>query len=244
MSKEDRFALLNTLSFNDKFFDNENEEYLDSLDVVRILNHYDKTLSEFVKREVEKQDKITDLEAKLAESEIRSKESEIFYKREINRRDTKLRNIKQQLAEMTEKYNACQEARKLEIEFNQQDKAELKQQLAEKDEEIDNWRYMYEGVMQSCHNSIEEEKRLEKLITEKDKELTRLMKNWKISRNQQRCLYYKLLEKQEQEKISFAVEQISRVKEMLYPQLCFDYSLYLRVMAELDNQIKLLKEGK
>lgn len=67
MSKEDRFTLLNTLSFNDKFFDNENEEYLDSLDVVRILNHYDNTLSEFVKREVEKQDKITDLEAKLAE---------------------------------------------------------------------------------------------------------------------------------------------------------------------------------
>ena len=67
MSKEDRFALLNTLSFNDKFFDNENEEYLDSLDVVRILNHYDKTLGEFIKRDVEQKDKIADLEAKLAE---------------------------------------------------------------------------------------------------------------------------------------------------------------------------------
>jgi predicted RNase H-like nuclease (RuvC/YqgF family) len=44
-------------------------------------------------------DLIEELKAKLAESEIRSKESEIFYKREINRRDTKLRNIKQQLAE-------------------------------------------------------------------------------------------------------------------------------------------------
>lgn len=47
-----------------------------------------------------------------------------------------------------------------------------------------------------------------------------------------------------QDKISFAVEQLEKVKELLYPELRFDYSLYLRVMHEIDNQIKQLKEGK
>jgi len=40
------------------------------------------------------------------------------------------KELKQKLAEVTEKYNACQEARKLEIEFNQQDKAKIKQSAA------------------------------------------------------------------------------------------------------------------
>jgi hypothetical protein len=69
VSKEKRFELLNMLSFKDKFFDNKNKRNLDSLDVVRILNHYEKTLSEFVKRDVEQQNKITDLETKLAEKD-------------------------------------------------------------------------------------------------------------------------------------------------------------------------------
>lgn len=46
------------------------------------------------------------------------------------------KQLKKQLADMNEKYNACQEARKLEIGFNKQDKAQLKHQLAEKDEEF------------------------------------------------------------------------------------------------------------
>ena len=68
MSKE-RFALLNMYNFNDKFFDNENEKYLDSLDVVRFLNRYDKTL-------VEQKNKIANLEAKLAKKEELLEESE------------------------------------------------------------------------------------------------------------------------------------------------------------------------
>lgn len=48
----------------------------------------------------------------------------------------RITDLEAKLAEMTEKYNACQEARKLEIEFNQQDKAELKQQLAESEKKL------------------------------------------------------------------------------------------------------------
>jgi hypothetical protein len=64
-----RFQFINYLNAHDKFRDNENKEDLDSFDVTRILNHYDKTLTEFVKRDTEQQNKIADLEAKLAEKE-------------------------------------------------------------------------------------------------------------------------------------------------------------------------------
>lgn len=65
-----------------------------------------------------------------------------------------IKDLQQQLAEMTEKYNACQEARKLEAEFNSQDKKELKQQLAEKDKEnLVLYSMLYETLeKQDCEN--------------------------------------------------------------------------------------------
>ena len=48
--------------------------------------------------------------------------------------------------------------------------AELETKLAKKEKEVENWQYMYRSVMQSCHNGIEEDKRLEKLLAEKDAE--------------------------------------------------------------------------
>lgn len=48
-----------------------------------------------------------------------------------------------------------------------------------------------------------------------------------------------------QDKIGFAVEQLKKVKRLLYPELRFDYSLYLRVIRTINNQIKqLIKEGR
>lgn len=125
---------------------------------------------EMMEESLEKNKIIADLEAKLAENEI-------FYKREINRRDTKLRNIKQQ--------------------------------LAEKDNEI-----------------MELASKLDLLESEKEN------------------LFRTLEEANEetQDKISFAGEQLEKVKELLYPELRFDYSLYLRAMHEIDNQIEQLKE--
>lgn len=63
MSK--RFELVNFLNAHDKFRDNENKNDLDSFDVVEILNHYDKTLTEFIKKEVGQQNKIAELEEQL-----------------------------------------------------------------------------------------------------------------------------------------------------------------------------------
>lgn len=47
--------------------------------------------------------------------------------------------------------------------------ADLEAKLAEKDRAIENWQTMYQSVMQSCHNGIEEDKRLEKQLAEYSK---------------------------------------------------------------------------
>lgn len=47
-----------------------------------------------------------------------------------------------------------------------------------------------------------------------------------------------------QDKISFAVEQLEKVKEMLRPYLRFDINLYLQTINNIDSQIKQLKENK
>ena len=177
MSKEDRFSLLNTLSFNDKFFDYENEEYLDSLDVVRILNHYDKTLGEFIKRDVEQKDKIADLEAKLAESEkalklcrehmfkvmcaddvpseewfikcARKEENKILEKdKEIERQDKVIREINKS------KYDKLMEK---DILFHLKNRnKELERQVAEKESEIEKLQHYNDRLAQGIYHSYGE----------------------------------------------------------------------------------------
>lgn len=83
----------------------------------------------------EEQKRITELEREVLDWKDGS--MIVKYEKQLEEKDQKITDLEVKLAEITEKYNACQEARKLEIEFNQQDKAELKQQLAEKDKEID-----------------------------------------------------------------------------------------------------------
>lgn len=119
---------------------------------------------------------------------------------------------------------------------------ELKQQLAEKDKAIENWQTMYESVVQTCHNDKEEIERLNKLFAEKEKEIH--WKNCDMAGAEATIeeLKIKIIDLN-QDKISFALEQLEKVKELLYPELRFDYSLYLRVTHKIDNQINQLKEG-
>ena len=90
-------------------------------------NEMDSLVDDYAKR------RIADLEAKLAVADDRADR----YWKQLGVVENENKQLKQQLAEMTEKYNACQEARKLENEFSQQDKKELRQQLAEKDKIIE-----------------------------------------------------------------------------------------------------------
>jgi hypothetical protein len=105
---------------------------------------------------------------------------------------------------------------------------------------------------------VEEVKKLKQQLAEKDDEL--LQKEKKIQDlmlcefvattldfnklSADNCRLREQLAEHNQDKISFAVEQLEKMKELLYPELRFDYSLYLRVMHEIDNQIKQLKEGE
>jgi predicted RNase H-like nuclease (RuvC/YqgF family) len=60
-----RYKLINCLNAHDDFRDNKNNKNLDSFDVVELLNHYDELQNILVERD----QKIADLETKLAEKE-------------------------------------------------------------------------------------------------------------------------------------------------------------------------------
>lgn len=141
----------------------------------------------------------------------------------------KISDLEAKLAEMTEKYNACQEARKLEIEFNKQDKAELKQKLAEKEKEIEDMKFMMRNTEQALNNVPNAMAGQRKRIDELTKELKQA----------------------NQDKISFAVDNLTEVKKQLRQDVNITAPIselkklkdYLIGVDEfIDNQIKQLKE--
>lgn len=97
----------------------------------------------------------------------------------------KIKDLEAKLAEMTEKYNACQEVRKLEADFNKQDKRDLKRQLAEKEKEIE-----------QLNNRI----LISQLQAPKEQILNILGSQ---------CIQYN----PDQSKTEFAIEKLQRVKE-------------------------------
>ena len=84
---------------------------------------------------IEQQDKISDLEAKLAESE--KKNFELVAK-------IKLKEHTPAFCTLADR--DCEALGKI---------AELQKQLAEKDKAIENWKTIYESVVQTCHNDKE-----------------------------------------------------------------------------------------
>jgi hypothetical protein len=140
--------------------------------------------------------------------------------------ETKLGDMEQeQIKEMQEHQEAMELADKTItnlVEDNRASQEWYKKQLAEKDAEVQSWK---DGTMvvKLCE--------LEKQLAEKEELIIfadRTIKGLVLAK--------------EIDKISFCIEQLEKVKELLYPELRFDYSLYLRVMHEIDNQIKQLKE--
>lgn len=252
MSKE-RFALLNMYNFNDKFFDNENKRNLDSLDVVGILNHYDKTLSEFVKREVEKQDKISDQEAKLAEKEeqLHCKTWYKEYKKVMEANEAfynECAKLRKQLAESEEKLKLKNEdISKLHTNLQIQGKfknqadyenKQLKRQLAEKEEEIE----MLNKFLSDKATEIEE---LQQRISDK---ITSAYGAELIARSEQFFLEKQIreLKEKEQDKISFAVdvlEEIAGCSNYINSKLDFECGSYVSEKS-IRDKIKYLKGKK
>ena len=94
---------------------------------------------------------------------------------------------------------------------------DIQKQLEEKEKEIDEFKRIWE----KCHISD--------LLEDKRKENKILVKT---------------IEQTNQDKISFALEQLEKVKENIHYLLSFDYNLLSKVNEQFDNQIKQLKEMK
>ena len=259
----------------------------------RIL-HYDEryiklwneieTLRECVSKEFDKEQKISDLEAKLAESE-KSKES---YRLQNEHHHLQLLQFYSRLG--VEAFGADIHEKALETLMI------MKEQLAEKDLAIENWQTMYESIVQTCHNDKEEIERLNKQLATQENTITNIIEDNRASQE----WYKKQLEEKEkentklkevvdcvdklkqfnadmkdyalvnrdvadeiyceqQDKISFAVEQLEQLKKLCQEKFnwwensewegnIYDKSdvsnAYFDIEANIDNQIKQLKEGK
>ena len=108
----------------------------------------------------------------------------------------------------------------------------------------------HNGIYYDPHNEIVCDKlRLKELIdkvadleaklAEKDEEAQEIYEMY----NQERKKNW-LYNRKNQDKISFALDQLEKVKENIHYLLSFDYNLVFKVNEQIDNQIKQLKEMK
>ena len=192
-------------------------------------------------QEIERlRDKISDLEAKLAESE---KPKEIRFNGFVIdcNYDEARNNLQKEILKMQEENNELRKSQELQtyaqniLEINQ-----LKQQLAEKDKEIKEL-LNYDRCSHCSYGQANKEYR------EKCSELIEELAEVKNS-----CDYYMnrandLLLK-DQDKISFCIEQLEKVKAELVNKVSpvkLSYNEYVQgVFSKIDNQIKQLKEMK
>lgn len=139
--------------------------------------------------------------------------------------------------------------------------ADLETKLAEKDQELNdicqNYDFQINDFSREVYRLQKREKILEQQLAEKDGQIEQLKKFDNLNRN-----FYDILrtafrlpnkvddlfnslktmqEKQDQDKISFAVEKLEQIKKFLYSGYAVDNE---EIEKEIDNQIKQLKEGK
>jgi hypothetical protein len=184
VSKEERYTYhCDQDDYVETIYDNEECEEIDSMKMAE-------------KRLNRQQDKISDLEAKLAESE---KEKDYY-------QDLYFTSVKGQ--------------------------EKLKQQLAEKELDIIRWKeHFYNAKMD--YECLKEE------IEKKDDEILK-----------GDCAFVKEVYTSEQDKISFALEQLEKVKEIINKNYFYNMSSdsctfdKLEVDFQIDNQINVLRNNK
>ena len=194
--------------------------------------------------------KISDLEAKLAESEKEKQEFLIKYKYWR----TECEQLKQQLADTEFRYDNLHD-------LYYKDTEELKQKLANKEIEIGTWETLYGSVMKSCHNGIEEDKRLREQLAEKEKEIENLKEQFDVFTIKNAFKYQNCMEKSKMQfAIDYAIEQLEELRLSFIcnyhdniswiddreNSCCLNLTttIYNTTMDIFDNQIKQLKEIK
>lgn len=114
---------------------------------------------------------------------------------------------------------------------------DLETKLAESEKQV-NYLFDKNGEQLKLWNATASELMIvQRQLTDKEKEYKESIEKILSSRD-------KLVLEYTQDKISFAVEQLEKVKEMVKPYLRFDWNLYLQVCENIDNQINVLRNNK
>lgn len=134
--------------------------------------------------------------------------------------------------------------------------SDLEAKLAESEKSEETYKSMFEIGTENNHNLLKENKQLKQQLAEKDRELYLTKDTLEHHIN----IYNSLFESRAQDKISFALEQLEKVKnrieskvESVYKRLddlnikivCENtsrqLSTYEEIVKEIDNQIKAIK---
>lgn len=102
-----------------------------------------------------------------------------------------------------------------------------------------NERLKYQKLLYTYKQQIAD---LEAKLEEKEKQLENAQNLKAIEVADELSL--KLSKIHNQDKISFALEQLEKVKENIHYLLSFDYNLVCRVNEQFDNQINVLRNNK
>ena len=190
-------------------------------------------------------DIIADLEAKLAESEKEKQEFLIKYKHW----KTEYEQLKQQLAEKGTDIaflEATTCSMQDDIDYWENKVDQLEEKLAEKEEELKEFKSIgatprqLQRAYQERYKYNERRLRLEEQLKKKDEKIKEYKRVCTISHLEDLQIENVLLKGKEQDKISFVVEQLEKVKE-------FCEKVYGAEHAEdvieeyVDNQIKKIK---
>lgn len=116
---------------------------------------------------------------------------------------------------------------------------ESKQQVADLEAKLAELTKKYELASLPVGGLVDTARNLEQQLAEKEKEIERLREiNLEVPIKQLQFHH-------NQDKISFAVEQLNQAKGKIQHNILFvDCDDYVNVIEEIDNQIKQLKEGK
>ena len=210
--------------------------------------------------ETDKDRKIADLEAKLAESEKQIKDAREAGNMAVDSWCKNRRKYEAQIAEMQNKsfilYSMLYET----LEKQGCDN------VASQIDQMTGWTYDKEVNWLKGNRNYDQLKQSQKQLTEKERQLKlaeelliKQEKEYDEQLEKQAKIHYKHLKEKDQDKISFAVEQLEQLKKLCQEKFnwwensewegdVYDKSdvsnAYFDIEANIDNQIKQLKEGK
>lgn len=186
--------------------------------------------------------KIADLEAKLEESEKRIQ----AYEEIVEQKDKEIIFAKRDKICIVKQLNDPKAYVLLE------DYKELKQQLAEKENQCSECKHLNKKIELNIKNKLMTENcELQKQLTKKEKEIEYYKKQAKKFNNEAQKYYEDAYcnNFHNQDKISFAVEQLEKVKGLIANHTqelwtCENDDIDVVLYEEINNQINELKEGK